>query len=398
MTPKPFLIVTGDFVATGGMDRANLALATHLADRPDVASHVHLVAHRADDALSHHARVTVHQVPRPLGSHWLAAPMLDRAGRRVARGLAQARVVVNGGNCRTPHVAANWVHYLHACWTPGGDRPAGSPWHRRLKHALAHRQFLRAERQALELAPRIIANSQLTADHIAHHYPHVADRVRVVYYGTDADRFGPVTADDRATARASLGLTDDRPAVVFVGALGDARKGFDILFEAWSKLARRPDWDARLLVVGSGASLPLHERAAREAGLGDTLRFLGFRRDVPSILAAADLLVSPVRYEAYGLNVHEALCREVPVLVSAESGVAERLADTGPEGPSALMRLPHAVGGDILAERLLHWRDHAGAYRSAAIIAGAELREASWNQRMDEFASFLPVDTPVQGA
>ena len=42
------------------------------------------------------------------------------------------------------------------------------------------------------------------------------------------------------------------------------------------------------------------------------------------LLAAADLLVSPVRYEAYGLNVHEALCRGAAVMVTRTAGVVER--------------------------------------------------------------------------
>jgi len=390
MNPQPFLIVTGDFVATGGMDRANLALARYLAEAPGLASSVHLVGHRADDELVRHPRVKLHQVPRPLGSHWLAGPMLDRAGRRVAGSLPGVQVVVNGGNCRTPRVSANWVHYLHACWTPNSGQNVRLPWPRRFKHALAHRQFLREERIALEQAPRIIANSHLTARHIARHYPRVADRVRVVYYGTDADRFGPVTPDERAAARERLQLAPDRPVVVFVGALGDARKGFDILFEAWSTLARSQGWDATLLVVGSGASLPEHERIARAAGLGDSLRFLGFRGDVPDILAASDLLVSPVRYEAYGLNVHEALCREIPVLVSAESGVAERLPDGSAESPSALMRLPAPVDPVSLAEALRRWRDGTGAYRKAARSAGAVLRADSWSSRMGEFVANFP--------
>ena len=175
--------------------------------------------------------------------------------------------------------------------------------------------------------------------------------------------------------------------IVFVGALGDARKGFDTLFEAWKQLARGPGWDARLLVVGSGASLPLHQRIAREAGLEDSLRFLGFRRDVPHVLAAADLLVSPVRYEAYGLNVHEALCRGIPALVSAESGVAERLPDdTGP----VPMKLQPGAGPADLADALRSWRDRPEAYREKARDAGARLRAATWEDRMSEFVAHLP--------
>lgn len=369
------------------MDRANLALASYLSERPDLATVVHLAAHRIEKAIARHPRVVSHEVPRPFGSHWLAGPMLDRTGRRLAGALPNARLIVNGGNCLSSRVAANWVHYLHACWAPGGGDHARLPWYRRAKNALAHRHFLRDERIALELAPRIIANSRLTADQIALHYPKVADRVRIVYYGTDAERFGPVSPEERTAAREAIGLTDDRPAVVFVGALGDARKGFDILFEAWKALTKRPDWDARLLVAGSGASLPLHERAARESGLGESIRFLGFRSDIPRILAAADLLVSPVRYEAYGLNVHEALCRGIPVLVSADSGVAERLPD---DAESASMKLPQGFGPALLAESLWRWRDNSGAYQETARRTGDHLRAATWNDRMAEFIGEIP--------
>lgn len=381
--PKSFLIVTGDFVATGGMDRANLALARYLADRPERASTVHLVGHRASLDLLDHPRVRFYRVPRPLGSHWLATPLLDRAGRYFARTLHPCETVVNGGNCRTRRATVNWVHYLHAAWSPAASQTVRLPWPRRVKQVLAHRQFLRDERQALSRSRLIVANSRLTASQIARHYPDVADRVRVVYYGTDPDRFGPVGADERAAARAALGLSDDRPVVLFVGALGDARKGFDLLFEAWSSLQARSEWDARLLVVGAGASVPYFEALARERRLGDSLAFLGFRDDVPRLLAVADLVVSPVRYEAYGLNVHEALCREVPVLVSAESGVAERFADT-PEAVDTPMRLPAPLDPTTLAECLRAWRERIPDYRRNAAVVGARLRADSWDDRMSE--------------
>ena len=45
----PYVIVTGDFVPTGGMDMANLALASYLAER---GVELHLVAHRVDTGLA----------------------------------------------------------------------------------------------------------------------------------------------------------------------------------------------------------------------------------------------------------------------------------------------------------------------------------------------------------
>ena len=73
-----FLLVSGDFVKTGGMDRANYALASYLADRGDV---VELVAHRVASDLLARPNVVFHRVPKPLRSYLMGGPLLDRAGR-----------------------------------------------------------------------------------------------------------------------------------------------------------------------------------------------------------------------------------------------------------------------------------------------------------------------------
>ena len=203
------------------------------------------------------------------------------------------------------------------------------------------------------------------------------ERVHTVYYGADPERFRPPAPGERALARSMLGWggSDDRPAVAFVGALGDARKGFDTLYEAWRGLARDPGWDARLLVVGAGAALPAWRAPREEEGLGDSVRFLGFRDDVPRVLAACDLLVSPTRYEAYGLNVQEVLCCGLPAIVSASAGVAERY----PE-PLRPLLLPDPDDAADLAARIAAWRADAGPVREAVADLGRRLRGRGWDR------------------
>ncbi len=75
---KPYLLVAGDFVKTGGMDAANHALASYLAD---TGNRVHLVATRVAQDLAVRSNVTFHRVPKPADSYILAEPLLDRAGR-----------------------------------------------------------------------------------------------------------------------------------------------------------------------------------------------------------------------------------------------------------------------------------------------------------------------------
>jgi glycosyltransferase involved in cell wall biosynthesis len=370
---RTWLLVSGDFTPLGGMDVANHALARHLALRPGTEA-VHLVTHRAWADLAALPAVRVHRVARPGGSHLLGMPLLARAGRAWARRLAPggARVIVNGGNCAWGDV--NWVHYVHAAWAPPAD---GGPA-ARLKAAVAHRYFLRTERARVPRAGLVLANSERTRADLIDRLGVPAGRVRVVYYGIDPARFGPPTAAERAGARARLGLPgDDRPVVAFVGALGDRRKGFDTLFAAWRHLAGASSWAARLVVVGAGAALAAWRARAAAAGLlGPSIQFLGFRDDVPDVLAACDLLVSPARYEPYGLNAHEALCRGLPALVAARAGVAERY----PPALRGPLLLPDPEDAAALARRLRAWHDARAACRAAVAPLGRELRARTWDR------------------
>src|SRR5439155_20974412 len=124
----------------------------------------------------------------------------------------------------------------------------------------------------------------------------------------------------------------------------------------------------------------------------DRVRFLGFTDRVPQLLAAADLLVRPVRYESYGLNVQEALCRGVPAIVSQGAGVAERY-------PSELqdLLLPNPEDVDDLARRMLMWRSGLNYWRERVSRFSAELRAYSWQDMAARFYS-LAVLTPAERA
>ena len=364
---KPWLLVAGDLTPLGGMDTANHALARYLGTR---GSEVHLVTHRAWADLIDLPGVTVHRVWRPFNRHLLGSPLLSRAGHRLWRRLSPrgARAIVNGGNCRV--AAANWVHYLHAAYTPQVAGPAG----RRAKSVLSHRRDVQAERNALRAARVVICNSQRTRRDVIDRLGIAEERVQVVYYGSDPVRFGPVSEAQRFMAKRAIGCDPDRPLAGFIGALGDRRKAFDTLFKAWTMLCRRDEWDVDLVVVGSGAEQPRWQRRAREAGLAARFRFLGFRADVPDILAALDALVHPARYEAYGLSVHEAICRGVPALVTSTAGVAEQypasLADL-------LIQDPDSV--DELSQRLIAWREGLEKFRRLVVPVSASLRARTWD-------------------
>src|SRR5439155_10281658 len=118
-------------------------------------------------------------------------------------------------------------------------------------------------------------------------------------------------------------------------------------------------WDADLVMAGGGRAADDVAASVGREGLGDRVRLVGFTDRVFDLLAAADLLVSPVRYEPYGLNVQEAVCRGVPAVVSRVAGVAEQYT---PDLADAVLADPDDPGE--LADRLRRWRADVPGWRA----------------------------------
>jgi glycosyltransferase involved in cell wall biosynthesis len=101
---------------------------------------------------------------------------------------------------------------------------------------------------------------------------------------------------------------------------------------------------------------PLREQAIRAAG-GD-VRLLGARDDVPALLAAADVVVVPSRWEARALIVQEAMLAGRPIVATRVGGVPELTGEDGavlvePDDPAAIAAAVTAVLDDpALAARL----------------------------------------------
>lgn len=383
------MIVSAGFHFTAGQAKAVASLADYLAR---LGTQVHLVGNKFDPGLASRPGVTAHRVASIRGEDAVGNVLLARAGLAVARAVTRdrpgTRVVVNGGNCVWADV--NWVHYLHAAFIP--DLSAAPLWYRTKARVVDHWNRQR-ERRAIRSAGLILTNSDRTRDDVIRHIGVPATRVRTVYCGADPSWASP-SEDERRRGRMLFDLRASRPVVSFIGGLGyDNRKGFDTLLESWAQLCQSPEWDADLVMAGGGrATAAVANRVVRER-LADRVRLVGFTDRVFELLAASDLLVSPVRYEPYGLNVQEAICRGVPALVSASAGVAE---EYPPELSAMLLSNPEDAGE--LADRLRAWRTDVSAWKVRFGPMSDRLRSRTWDDMAREIVAAVSSTLPTRPA
>ncbi len=179
---------------------------------------------------------------------------------------------------------------------------------------------------APESRTRLLMLSQASADSYRRHWDTPAERVTVLPPVMNPSRRRPYirTAEHRESVRTAFGLPLDQAIWLWVGTKPHT-KGLDRV------IAALPHFPGSVLVVlGVEAASPEGRRVwpqSVRAGVSDRVRFLGYRDDVPDVMAAADLLVHPTRMDVTGQVVLEALVNGLPVVTSELCGFAEYVRD-----------------------------------------------------------------------
>jgi glycosyltransferase involved in cell wall biosynthesis len=163
----------------------------------------------------------------------------------------------------------------------------------------------------------------------------------------DLGEFDPA---DRGPTRRALMLADDVPVIGWVGRL-DSKKRVEDFIEAAARVhLRRPD--VQFLVVGGpDAFMPEYAEALRalalDRGLGNHLRFLGDRKDIPQLLAALDIFVWLSRGEGMPHVIAEAGAAGLPVIATPDNGALQQIED-GVSGLFVPNESPPAVADAML--------------------------------------------------
>ena len=191
------------------------------------------------------------------------------------------------------------------------------------------------------VASHIAVNSQATADSLRASAPELAARpVDIIYNGIRIETY-------QHAKPATLALPENTIRFGFIGRF-EPRKGLRELMDAWPDVSAHVP-TAHLLLAGKG---PMELELRNRLGHDPRVHFLGFRSDVPALLAAFDVVVMPSHWEGFGLVAAEAMAAARPVIAAHASSLRELVRDgvngrTVPPGqPDALATAMIELGLD----------------------------------------------------
>jgi glycosyltransferase involved in cell wall biosynthesis len=173
------------------------------------------------------------------------------------------------------------------------------------------------------LCTALIAESAAIARVLVERHGMPPGRVTCIYRGVELETYRPAARQAEAI-RGELGLALDAPVVGTVGRLV-YQKAQHVLLEAAARVARTCG-DLQVLIVGDGPRRATLDRLRADLKLA-RCRLVGFRADVPAMLAAMDVFALPSVLEGFPQVLLEALAMARPVVASRIDGITELVED-----------------------------------------------------------------------
>ncbi|MFT6041890.1 MAG: glycosyltransferase involved in cell wall biosynthesis [Gammaproteobacteria bacterium] len=175
--------------------------------------------------------------------------------------------------------------------------------------------FRGVEKHLAKGTDRMIAVSQGEASTMIEAGVVAREKVCVVANGVDPESWSGVAP----ASRQELGIPDTGVMVLVAGLLNSA-KGQDLAIEAMGQVRSEQVY---LVLAGHGEELEALQALAARLGVEHRVRFLGWRDDVPALVAAADIVLLPSRWEGMPYVVLEAMAAARPVVATRVDGATD---------------------------------------------------------------------------
>lgn len=259
-----------------------------------------------------------------------------------------------------------------------GRRPVVLTEHGRHFPDQPSRKRMLVNRLLLRRQDRLIGCGEAVRQALIHNEGLPGDRVEVIYNGVDLTALAQPAPAARARVRAEFGYADTDLVMILVARLHALKDHQTALRTVDRVRAELPG--ARLLLVGDGDQRAAVQQAVSERGLAAHVTLAGTRRDIPDLLAAADVFLMTSISEGIPLTLIEAMAARVPVVATAVGGIPEMLQD----GVSGLLA---AAGDDAgLAQAVLRMGREPGlARRLTQVAAAAAVQQFSLEAMLNSY-------------
>lgn len=193
---------------------------------------------------------------------------------------------------------------------------------------------------------RIVCISDATGEALAHWQPQVRPHLVTITNGIDLTRYNG----------AKVGSNNPRP-IIFASGRISVQKNYEAALRAIALLGERP---FEYWIAGKDELDGAMQELAKQLGIEDRVRFLGYRSDVPDLLEEADIYLLTSKWEGFGLAVAEAMAASLPVVCSDVPGVRE-VVSSGDSPGGALLVDPESP--EVIAKALATLLDNPALRR-----------------------------------
>jgi len=208
------------------------------------------------------------------------------------------------------------------------------------------RQFyIWLERLAARVTTRLIAVSAATRRKGEDNKIGKPSQYQIVFPGTDLNAFAPGNKATRQSVRQEFGLAPNTLLVGMVACLKPQKAPLDFICAANTVLKKIPT--ARFLLVGDGQEREAVETEIHRLGIEKQIILAGWRKDIPRLMQAFDLLVLSSLWEGLPCVLAQAMASGVPVVATNVEGTREAVED-GKTGKLVPPREPENLGQAII--------------------------------------------------